>query len=166
MALLVSIYITFQLAVVAWFDFKTKKISNIWPLANLLLFIALPFLWPNLYQFQLTVWVVPLAFLLVGFVLFKLDIMGAGDSKYLFSLFLLIPQSLHEELLIRLLFITVIVGSCLLSWKLLRRWGQFKHALFSREQSLRSFIGGKFTYAPVILAAWIWFVLQIGMVQA
>jgi prepilin peptidase CpaA len=128
-----------------------------------LLFLFLPLLWPGYYQYQFNVWIVPLAFLGVGFILFKLDIMGAGDSKYLFSLFLLIPQNLHEELLIRLLFITVCVGGSLLGWKMLTRWQEFKHALITRGARMRTLIGGKFTYAPVILGAWVWFLLQIGI---
>lgn len=158
-----AVYISIQVAVVAWFDFKTKKISNIWPIANLALFSALPFLWPSVYRHHLDVWFVPLAFLAVGFVLFKLDIMGAGDSKYLFSLFLLVPQSLHEELLMRLLEITVIVGSVLLSWRLFTRWDELKLLIMTRVGSFKELLGGKFTYAPVIFIAWLWFLYQVGI---
>ncbi len=165
MILAPTIYITLQLGVVAWFDFKTKKISNIWPLVNLLLFILLPFLWPESYQHQLNVWFVPLAFLFVGFILFKMDIMGAGDSKYLFSLFLLIPQFLHEDLLTYLLIVTVSVGGTLLAWKMIRKWDEFKAALVLKEGRLRRLVGGKFTYAPVILAAWLWFLIETGIRQ-
>ena len=163
MILLAAIYITIQVAVVAWFDFKTKKISNIWPLANIALFIVLPFLWPEAYRHHFEVWVVPLAFLAVGFVLFKLDVMGAGDSKYLFSLFLLVPQSLHEELLMKLLEITVVVGGSLLTWRLITRWEEFKILIMTRVGSLKKFLGGKFTYAPVIFVAWLWFLYQVGI---
>lgn len=163
MVSIVSAYISLQIAVVAWFDFRTKKISNIWPLTNLLFFIVLPFIWPSTYQHHLEVWFVPLAFLVVGFVLFKLDVMGAGDSKYLFSLFLLVPQPHHEELLMCLLMVTVIVGGTLLLWRVITRWQEFYRLIITRVGSLKDFLGGKFTYGPVIFAAWVWFLYEVGL---
>lgn len=158
---LIAIYICLQIIVVAWFDFKTKKISNIWPITNIIFSLLLPWVMPEIYHYHFELWVVPLAFLVVGFVLFKLDIMGAGDSKYLFSLFLLIPQTLHENFLLKLLTITVFVGASLLAWKISTRWNEFKLMLMTRVGSLKNFLGGKFTYGPVMMVAWLWFYLEI-----
>lgn len=157
------LYISFQISVVAWFDFKTRKISNIWPLLNICLYFALPLIVPEQYSYRIETWFVPLAFVFVGFILFKLDIMGAGDSKYLFSLFLIIPQALHENLLIKLLSVTVVVGAILLTWRIISQWKKFKIIILTRVNTLKSFLGGKFTYAPVILAAWFWFVTEVGV---
>tara|TARA_R110000868_G_scaffold109461_1_gene297628 strand:+ start:2797 stop:3294 length:498 start_codon:yes stop_codon:yes gene_type:complete len=163
METLIASFITFQVGVVAWFDFKTKKISNIWPIANFTLYLFLPLIFENLYAYEFKTWFVPIAILAVGFALFKLDIMGAGDSKYLFSLFLLIPEPLHELLLIKLCALTIIVGAALLSYRVVSQWERFKVVVFARAGSLKSFLGGKFTYAPVILAAWLWFLIEAGL---
>lgn len=158
---LIAIYICLQIIVVAWFDFKTKKISNIWPISNIIFSLLLPWVMPEIYHYHLELWVVPLAFLIVGFVLFKLDIMGAGDSKYLFSLFLLIPQSFHENFLLKLLSVTVFVGASLLVWRICTRWSEFKLIIITRIGSLKTFLGGKFTYGPVMMVAWLWFYVEI-----
>ena len=163
METLIASFITLQVAVVAWFDFKTKKISNIWPVTNFTLYLFLPFIFENLYAYEFRTWFVPISILAVGFALFKLDIMGAGDSKYLFSLFLLVPEPLHELLLIKLCALTIMVGGILLSYRVVSQWERFKVVVFARVGSLKNFLGGKFTYAPVILAAWLWFLIEAGL---
>src|SRR5690606_33113567 len=144
--------------VVAWFDFRTRKISNIWPATNLLLALLLPFIIPEIYQHHWELWLVPLAFIGVGFILFRLNIMGAGDSKYLFALFLLLPQKLHENFLLKLLAVTVFVGAILLGFRIMTKWSEIKLWFYTRSGSLREIFGEKFTYGPVILVAWIWFI--------
>lgn len=163
METMIASFITFQLGVVAWFDFKTKKISNIWPVVNFSLYLLLPLIFGSVYAYEFKTWFVPIAILLVGFVLFKLDIMGAGDSKYLFSLFLIVPEPFHELLLVKLCVLTIAVGAFLLSYKVTSQWDKFKVIVFARAGSLKNFLGGKFTYAPVIMVAWLWFIIEAGL---
>ncbi len=157
-----AIYISLQIIVVAWFDFKTKKISNLWTILNFILYLIFPFLLPDVYSFKLSTWFVPLAFIFVGFVLFKVDVMGAGDSKYLFSLFLIIPQVKHEYFLMTLLSFTAVIGVILLAWRLISKAEQIKLIILTRAGSFRDILGTKFTFAPVIMLSWFWFLYNVG----
>tara|TARA_R110002049_G_scaffold49511_5_gene141612 strand:+ start:1457 stop:1951 length:495 start_codon:yes stop_codon:yes gene_type:complete len=158
-----AIYISLQITVVAWFDFKTRKISNLWTILNLALYLLFPFILPEVYSFKLSTWFVPLSFILVGFILFKIDVMGAGDSKYLFSLFLIIPQAKHEQLLMTLLNFTAIIGCTLLIWRLVRNAKQVKLIVLTGVGSFKDILGSKFTYAPVIMVSWFWFLYNVGV---
>ncbi|PIP90887.1 MAG: hypothetical protein COW01_00970 [Bdellovibrionales bacterium CG12_big_fil_rev_8_21_14_0_65_38_15] len=163
MNLIVAIYISMQICVVAWFDFKTLKISNLWTIFNFVLYLLFPLILPEAYTYQLSTWFIPVMFIIVGFVLFKLNIMGAGDSKYLFSLFLLIPSSLHDLMLMLLLELTCGIGLILLSWRIISKWEEFKLIFVSGVGSFKTIMGSRFTYAPVIMLSWFWFLFQVGI---
>src|SRR5688572_25711955 len=88
--------ILIELVIVSWIDIKIKKISNIWFFVNLAISIALHFLFPTLYPWEWATLLFPVGWIVAGFGLFLMGIMGAGDSKYLASLFLLIPLHLQS----------------------------------------------------------------------
>ena len=84
--------------------------------------------------------------------------MGGGDSKYLFSFYLLVPLGFQEGVFLYLLYTTVIVGSSLLLFNALKNFDRI--ALMFRVGDLagiKKIFGQKFTYAPVIFIAWMWF---------
>lgn len=156
--IMVFIFLSIQLLVVAYVDFKTSKISNIWVLINFIFFCVLTIVYPKIYVWNLTIMLFPVAFLLVGFALFVMNIMGGGDSKYLSSLYLLIPLGFQETALLYLLYTTVIVGSSLLLFNTLKNFD--KIVLLVRigdVKGIKKIFGKKFTYAPVIFIAWMWF---------
>ena len=156
--MVVFIFLSIQLLVVAYIDFKTRKISNVWILINFIFFCVLTFLFPKIYVWNISALLFPLAFLFVGFTLFLMNIMGGGDSKYLFSFYLLVPLGFQEGVFLYLLYTTVIVGSSLLLFNALKNFDRI--ALMFRVGDLagiKKIFGQKFTYAPVIFIAWMWF---------
>lgn len=145
-----------QLLIVAWLDLRTRKISNYWVIGNLL---AVPFLYyfsPEHYAFDWGLFLFPVGFIVVGFFFFLVGIMGAGDSKYLASLFLLLPIEYHLPFFEKLLLATITVGSLLLAWKLIKNFSKLRAYFLSQYwQGLKDVIKSKFSYAPVILLAWV-----------
>jgi prepilin peptidase CpaA len=158
LSIVVYLFVSIQLLFVAYIDFKTKKISNLWMLINLIAFITLTFVFPNVYVWSLEALIFPAAFLFVGFILFALNIMGGGDSKYLSSLYLLIPLNLQEGVFSYLLYATILVGSTLLIFNTLKYLDIIViHFRMRDVAGIKKIFGKKFTYAPVIFIAWMWF---------
>lgn len=154
----VYIFISIQLLFVAYIDFKTQKISNIWMLVNSIFFIVLCLIFPSLYIVNFQTFIIPFAFLFVGFALFLMNIMGGGDSKYLSSLYLLVPLKFQEATFIYLLYATILVGSILLLVNILKNFDTIVLHLKMRDiTGIKKIFGKKFTYAPVIFIAWMWF---------
>jgi prepilin peptidase CpaA len=152
----VFLLILVELLLVAWFDIRTKKISNRWVLGNLLFAPVLYVLLPETYPWDWTVLIFPVGCILVGFFLFLLGIMGAGDSKYLASLFLITPPDLHMFLFTQLINSTAIVGFVFLSLKIAKDFQKIRaYALSAYWQGLKETIRSHFSYAPVILMAWL-----------
>jgi len=148
--------ILIELAFVGWIDLKTKKISNYWIVFNLVLSTSLRFYFTEDYLWSWEILAYPLGWLIIGLVLFQLRIMGAGDSKFLASLFLLIPLDFHWPMLEKLLLSTLIVGSILLLTKILSDFAQFKAQLLTGYwKGLLKTVKSNFSYAPVILLAWL-----------
>jgi len=110
MPIIVYIYIALQLLIVAYYDMQSRKIINLWPISNIALFTVFIFLFPKYYHFSISTLAWPLGFFLAGFILFILKIMGGGDSKYLASFYLLVPENLHEEAFMSLAIATLMVG--------------------------------------------------------
>jgi prepilin peptidase CpaA len=148
--------ITFQLLLVAWFDLRQKTISNNWPLINFALSLILYLAFPGGYPFTWNIFLFPIGFIVIGFLLFLMGIMGAGDSKYLASLFLIIPYQYHFAFFEKLLLTTIIVGGLLLILKVLRNFSTLRAYLWSHHwKGLKETIRSRFSYAPVIFLAWI-----------
>lgn len=155
---MVFIFLSIQLLFVAYIDFKTRKISNIWFLINFIFFCVLTFVYPQIYVWSFNLLLFPVAFLIVGFALFAANIMGGGDSKYLSSLYLLIPLGFQEIVFLYLLYTTVIVGSSLLLFNTLKNLDHILVLLrIGDVKGVKKIFGKKFTYAPVIFIAWMWF---------
>lgn len=145
-----------QLVFVSVVDIKTRKISNLWFLFNLILSLAFHFIHPEAYPWVWAVLVFPVGWLIIGFILFVLGIMGAGDSKYLASLFLIIPVEQQAIMFEKIIYSTLIVGLVMLSLKIAKDFQKIKaYALSTYWQGFKESIRSRFSYAPVILLAWI-----------
>lgn len=146
--------VALQLLVVSLIDLKTKKISNYWLLVNFVIAIAAYV--GGLHPFEWKILLYPVGAVVVGFALFLVNIMGAGDSKYLASLFLVLPYRLHQSYLENVLISTILVGAILLMTKLLTRFSRIKgYALSLHVKGVLSEIRSHFSYAPVLFLAWL-----------
>jgi prepilin peptidase CpaA len=156
--IVVYIFVSIQLLFVAYIDFKTQKISNMWMLINFLFFCLLSAIFPTVYIWTVQVLIFPMAFLFVGFALYMMNIMGGGDSKYLSSLYLLVPLDMQEIVFTYLLYATILVGSTLLLFNILKNLDIIIIHFKMRDiAGIKKIFGKKFTYAPVIFIAWMWF---------
>ena len=145
-----------ELLAVAWIDLQTKKISNYWPLINLVVAVLLYIFMRDVYVLDWEVLIFPIGFIIIGFFLFLAHVMGAGDSKYIASLFLLVPTEYHFIFFEKLLSVTIVVGAVFLCFKIVRNFHQFRAYFLSRYWGgIKDLIKSRFSYAPVILIAWI-----------
>lgn len=161
-------FLFLQLVFVGFLDYKYRKISNNWIILNLLLLPLIAYLFSsdflifssdglNILHFRYSV-----LFLLIGFVLFLLKIMGAGDSKYLFSFFLLVPLKLQDSFFEYLILSTVVFASTVLLFKLFKKPQVLRDVIQFRSLSyFKEILGSKIPYAPVIMFAWICLGLDI-----
>jgi prepilin peptidase CpaA len=155
---IVFFFLSIQLLVVAYTDLKTKKISNLWFLINFMFFFVLSFLFPHIYVWHLNTFIFSFVFLIVGIVLFWMNIMGGGDSKYLSSFYLLVPAAYQDSVFIYLLYTTIIVGSSLFLFNALQNFDNLVVLVRTYDLSgIKKIFGTRFTYAPVIFIAWMWF---------
>jgi prepilin peptidase CpaA len=98
----------------------------------------------------------PIGFIVLGFVLFVFHVMGAGDSKYLASLFLVTPTPFHPLLMEKLLTVTIFVGTILIILKFVKSAEKIRVYLMTFHLAgLKSEISSRFSFAPVILVSWI-----------
>lgn len=145
-----------ELLVVSWIDIKKKKISNLWFPINVLLAVVFHFIFPAAYPWDWTTLIFPVGWILLGFLLFVINIMGAGDSKYLASLFLIIPLELHGPMFERVVYSTLVVGMVMLLFKIAKDFQKIKaYAFTTYWKGLVESIRSSFSYAPVILLAWL-----------
>lgn len=153
--------ILLELVFVSWKDIKTKKISNYWSIANILIFVILTFVLPEYYFWSWQTFLYSGVFLLIGFALFLLNIMGGGDSKFLFSFFLLIPMNLQEQSFFYLLVSTVVTGLMFFMMNFITHFKDLiRYLKIGDYKGVKSCFGSKFAFAPVILLAWLcvgWF---------
>ena len=152
------LYLLVQLTAVSWRDINDRKISNAWGGINILAFIGLAIWQPNSYPFILSSFYYPLACFALGWGLFYWKLMGAGDSKFLASFFLLIPAQYHQQFLLTLLWSSVGVSA---SWILYRSAYHLRQLVFIVQvkdySQLRHIYSKKIAFAPVILLAWLIF---------
>lgn len=160
--LLLFFFLFLELIFVSYLDFKYKKIKNIWSVLNLIVFIICIFVYPNLFLISFDTFFYPIVFLGVGFVLFTLKVMGGGDSKFLFSFFLLVPEAFHEVFFMKLIYSTIMIGLILLLFNTIKNFDKLieltKYRQFNRYKEV---YGTKFAYAPVIGISWIIFGWEI-----
>lgn len=145
-----------QVLIVAWVDFKTEKISNYWVILNLCVAPLLYIFLPSDYVFSWEIFIFPVGFVVGGFILFLMNIMGAGDSKYLASLFLILPLEFHLSFFEKLVISTILTGAILLAIRIFREGKTIKaYLLSSYWGGIKQILKSRFSYAPVILIAWI-----------
>lgn len=157
MPLPVYLFVLIELVAVSYGDIRTNKIPNFWSLLNIVMFIVLLFVAPDFYSLSWQTFVYSFVFLGVGFVLFLLNIMGGGDSKFLFTFFLLLPVPVHEETLTHLLLSTILIGGFIFLQNLLKNFKVIVDAAKAYDlRTVKNCFGTKFSYAPVILVAWLW----------
>ena len=154
----VAIFLFIELATVAYFDIKTRKVRNSWFLMNVCLYPLLLFLFQDTYYFNLKSLVIPLGWIVLGFVLFRFKVMGAGDSKYLCSFFLLLPYKEQEEMLFFLIVVTAIVGGLFFSSNLWKNSDAIiRHMKCYNFLAIGQYFGSRFCYAPVVLMSYVSF---------
>ena len=158
MPLTLYIFILIELVIVGYLDFKYKKIKNFWSLINIGIYLASLLAFGDYYFFNFKTFIWPFGFLFVGFLLFVLKIMGGGDSKFLFSFFLIIPEKFHEVFFMNLIYATIVVGLLMLIFNTVKNFDKLKLAYIYRSlQYVKDVYGSKFAYAPIIALSWILF---------
>jgi len=153
---LIFTIMTIQLSIVTWVDIYQRKISNYWMLVNLILGISLHLWLPELYPWSWTLLGYLTGWFVIGFSFFYVGIMGAGDSKYLASLFLITPTLLRWEFLEKIVYSTLVFAMIMLMITMVRNFAKFKAFFFTGAwHGFKQLMGNKFSYAPVILLAWL-----------
>lgn len=139
-----------------WIDLKTEKISNKWVMLNIVLSVVLHLAFMEYYPFSLELFLFPSGFIGIGFILYLMNVMGAGDSKFLASLFLIIPLEFHLMFFEKLVFSTVATGAILLTFRIIKNSSTLKTYYISRYwPGIKETLKSRFSYAPVICVAWI-----------
>jgi len=158
----IVIFFMIELLVVSYLDFKYKKISNNWVILNLVLAILLYVFFKDIYVFDWKIFIYPFSFLMIGFVLFALNLMGAGDAKFLFSFYLMLPLEIHDEYFTNLLATTILVSILNLLYQAYNSRVGIYSAYINRNYKhiVRTMFGKKMPYAPVIMIAWLAFILD------
>lgn len=153
----VYFFLLIELLAVTYLDILYKKIANIWSILNITTFLIFTIIFSESYKINFHTFYFSLVFFVVGLFLFAIRIMGAGDSKYLVSFYLLVPVHLHEEAIISLLYSTCLVGGASFVYNLFINRELIAKSFQRRDLKMfRSQFGKKFAFAPVILISWVW----------
>lgn len=155
-------FLLIQLLFVSLLDAKYRKISNNWSILNLAIYLSFIIFFPTILAFEWQTLILSGSFLLLGFILFVLKVMGGGDAKYLTTFTLLVPSRLHTLFLEYLLIGTIIFAGFFFIRNVLKNRSDIINYLRSFHlEGVKSFFGTKFAFAPVILVAWILLGLDI-----
>lgn len=156
MPITVYIFTLVQLVYISYIDIQSRKIANAWSIGNIFLFVVLLFFFPERYSLGINTFLFPIGIFVAGFLLFILKIMGGGDSKYLASLFLLIPAPIQEDAFTAIAVVTVIVGLSVFITNILKNLEFIIEAFKDGNVvQIKKIFGKKFAFAPVILISWI-----------
>lgn len=149
-------FLLIELLIVSYIDVRTKKISNLWSISHIAIFLGIMIStqeYPSWSHF-----IFPVGMIVAGFILFVFHIMGAGDSKYIASIFLLIPTPFHMLFMEKLLTVTIFVGTILIMMKFIKNAAKIKAYLMTFYlKAVHSEIHSRISFAPVILVSWILF---------
>lgn len=149
-------FIFLELLFVTIGDIKHKKIPNLWSILNIFLALILFLVFPDIYILGFETFQFSIGFILVGFLFFQLKIMGGGDSKFLASLFLIIPTAAHDQFFYFLLISTVIVGLISFARNVVEQRKKLIESFKYRSLvGIKSAFGTKFAFAIVIMITWI-----------
>lgn len=153
----VYFFLLIELLAVTYLDILYKKIANIWSILNIVTFFFFTVIFSDSYKINFNTFYFSFVFFIVGIFLFAIRIMGAGDSKYLVSFYLLVPVGLHEEAMISLLYSTCLVGGAFFVYNIMKNRFQIAESLRKKDlKMLKKQFGKKFAFAPVILISWVW----------
>jgi prepilin peptidase CpaA len=165
LTLAIYLFLLLQLFIVSWVDIRTRKISNFWSILNAAILAPVLYIFvQDLYPWDWTVLIFPAGWILIGFFLFLLGIMGAGDSKYLASVFAVVPPDLQMVMFSQLVNATLLIGGFLILLKIAKDFQKIKaYALNTYWLGLKEIFHSRFSYAPVIFIAWIFVGLKLWM---
>lgn len=151
----VYIFLLIELLAVSYVDVIKRKIGNIWSLINVIVFFVLIFLIPDQYSFNAKSFSYSIVFLMVGFLLFLLKIMGGGDSKYLSTMFLLIPVSFQDIAMLSLIYTTIFIGAGIILINTVKNYKSIFESIKNRNLArIKLLYGKKLAFAPVVLLSW------------
>lgn len=152
------LFILIELIFVTVIDIKHRKIANLWSLLNIGVAAILFILFPKFYPVSVETFQYTMVFLMAGFLLFRLKIMGGGDSKFLASFFLIVPLEKQDQVFFQLLIATIFIGVIMFSLNTFMNRKKLVQSLKEKDiEGVKSCFGSKFAYAPVILVTWILF---------
>lgn len=158
MPTILILFICAELFTISIFDFKNRKIPNFWHLINVVLFLFFINSNPEIYSISIRTIVPSLLVIILGIILFKFKIMGAGDSKLLASLLILIPISSQSEFIESILYGTLFVAAPRFLYNCLRNWKKISMSIILKESIfIKGTFGDKIPFAPIILISWILF---------
>jgi len=147
----VYLFILLQTIIVATIDLKTRKISNSWSLFNIIFYFLGIFFLSTTYMFSWESWAFPVGIFILGFGLYYLKIMGGGDSKFMATIFVVIPPAYHEQLAMNLIMTTIVCAGAIFLFNFFRNVKKIKNAVLLNELFLLKGIWGKkFPFAPII----------------
>lgn len=156
MNIFLFLVILIQLFWVSLIDIKYKKISNQWIYFNISLTAILWIIFPTEYAVSGEKLLYSITFFGVGFILYLLRIIGAGDSKYLASLYLVIPVDWCQVALISLFFSTLLIGGFVFFTTVVKKYDQLLLSFVARDyKEFAKLLNNRFSYAPVILVSWV-----------
>ncbi|OFZ25095.1 MAG: hypothetical protein A2381_14255 [Bdellovibrionales bacterium RIFOXYB1_FULL_37_110] len=162
MKLTIVIFVLIELIMVSYLDFRDKKISNYWIILNLAITVLFYLFLSEIYIFDWNIFLYPVSFLILGFILFAINLMGAGDAKFLFSIYLMLPLEIHDEYFTSLLVTTIFVSIFNLLFRAYNRRVMIYHEYLMRNYKniMRAILGKKMPFAPVMMIAWVLFILD------
>lgn len=133
-------------------DLVEKKIPNAWSVLHIL-FFGLLLIVPNsavFISFGHFYW--PMITLVFCFILFSMDIMGAGDAKYLSTFLLVIPRSFQERFLENLMYSICLGVGC---YWLITVLMYYLRITKDERKPIKQLLFGKIPFAPFILTSFI-----------
>jgi prepilin peptidase CpaA len=123
---------------------------------NLIASISLHLTASTLYPLSWEVFIFPVGFIVVGFFLYLMKVMGAGDSKFLASLFLIIPLEFHLMFFEKLIISSIVTGTTLFLYRILINGSKLRSFLLAGHwEGVREILKSRFSYAPVVFLAWV-----------
>lgn len=133
-------------------DLVEKKIPNAWSILHILFFGLLLIVPNSSIEISINHFYWPVISLIFSFILFSMDIMGAGDAKYL-STFLLVIPAHYQERFLELLMYSICLGICCY-WLITILLYYFRKAK-DGKRPIKQLLFGKIPFAPFILVSFI-----------
>ncbi len=166
MYLAIFIFLLLELILVSVVDFYSKKIHNFWPIFNIIFFLSLSWLFPKEYFYHWNTFLIPISWIIAGFFLFTLRIMGAGDSKFVATFYLIVPFAFKHDSFLYLLVATIVIGGTMMLLNFIKNRKALLVAFVTKDLRVINIIfGKKFPFAPVVLISWIILGINTNMLR-